>query len=88
MVSPLKYFKADPNNKGRGRGFYYRRISYKRGWFSKFSSARDGVHKIKGKAHPKLGRRYEHAGDRKKVKSMGVFKPTARAKPKKMFGWF
>lgn len=88
MVSPLKYFKSDPNKAGRGRGFYYRRISYKRGWFSKFSNDRDGVHKITGKALPKLSRRYEHAGDRRKVKSMGVFKPTAHTKPRRKWGFF
>lgn len=42
MVGPLKYFKRDPNGKGRGAGWYYHRGN---GYYSKYSLARDRKHK-------------------------------------------
>ena len=56
MVSPLQFKQKDPNNKGRGAGFYYRRSG---NTFSKYSKERDYD---KGK---KTGgsRRYAHATD-------------------------
>lgn len=38
MVTPLRYFKEDPNRLGRGTGVYYHRGH---GYYSKYSIQRD-----------------------------------------------
>ncbi len=48
MPGKLRYFRSDPNKKGRGPGFYYHRGN---GIFSKYSFRRDmklRAHKVKG----------------------------------------
>ena len=66
MPSPLKYYRTDPERKGRGPGMYYYRghPKYK---FSKYSEARDSKIQAKGsKVHtvglPKKSR-YKHTSD-------------------------
>jgi hypothetical protein len=67
MPSPMKFFKSDPMRKGRGKGFYYKRGGYKRGWMSKYSGSQDGSYRPR-KNTKKLQRRYEHTGDRNRMK--------------------
>ena len=80
MVSPIKFFKADPSRRGRGAGLYYKRTSISKGWFSKFTEMGDGVKKSK---EVKFTNAYRHTGDAKPSKmttrkvGRGVFK-----------GWF
>lgn len=45
MVTPIKFFKRDPNNKGRGAGVYYHRGD---GYYSKYSRERDRKKKSMG----------------------------------------
>ena len=45
MVSPLRFFRSDPNKLGRGKGIYYLRG---KGYYSKYSIARDKKIKAKG----------------------------------------
>lgn len=64
MVSSQKYFKRDPNGKGRGAGVYYHRGN---GVYSKYSIVRDKKIKARGyKLHP-VGMpgksRIKHTGD-------------------------
>ena len=74
MVSPLKYFKIDPNGLGRGPGVYYLRGKK---YYSKYSSSRDAkikaknykVHKIGFSINKKTGKhqgsKIQHTGDGK-----------------------
>lgn len=52
MPSSLKYFKKDPNGKGRGAGVYYLRGN---GYYSKYSTVRDSKIKAKGYKTHKVG---------------------------------
>ena len=52
MVTPLKFFRSDPNKKGRGRGVYYHRG---KGIYSKYSIERDSKIKAKGYRTNKIG---------------------------------
>jgi hypothetical protein len=52
MVSPLRFFKKDPNGTGRGRGVYYLRG---KGIYSKYSIERDRKIKAKGYSKSKTG---------------------------------
>jgi hypothetical protein len=45
MVTPLKYFKQDPNRLGRGEGIYYHRGH---GYYSKYSTHRDFMIQARG----------------------------------------
>ena len=88
MVSPLKYYRRDPMNKGRGAGYYYKRShNGNTNWKSKFEATRDAVRK----AHTKISvksLRYQHTGDMKVgQKSHLNVKFNPRAKGKKLFGW-
>ena len=53
--------------KGRGKGYYYNRGGYKRGWMSKYSGLQDGNYRPH-KNTKKLKARYEHTGDRNRQK--------------------
>jgi len=52
MPSPLRFFRKDPNKKGRGRGVYYHRG---KGVFSKYNIERDKKIKAKGWKINKVG---------------------------------
>jgi len=52
MVSPLRFFKTDPNKLGRGKGVYYLRG---KGYYSKYSVERDRKIKAKGWNLNKVG---------------------------------
>ena len=52
MPSPLRFFKKDPNKRGRGRGVYYHRG---KGVFSKYDIERDKKIKAKGWKLNKVG---------------------------------
>jgi len=91
MVSPLTFFGSDPNrskNVNRGRGYYYKRNSYKKGWFSQYTGEADSVRKIKGKSQPKLSRKYQHAGDTTKRKRINHRVQISPRKQRRMKGWF
>jgi len=45
MVTSLKYFRRDPNKKGRGEGVYYHRG---KGYYSKYSIERDKKIRARG----------------------------------------
>ncbi len=45
MPAPIKYYKRDPNGRGRGAGLYYLRGN---GYFSKYSLERDKRKKSRG----------------------------------------
>ena len=90
MVSPLKYFRRDPNKtktRNRGAGYYYKRSSYKRGWYSKYSAMRDAKKRDLRKSK-RLSREYQHAGDlntHRKIKALLNVSP----RKKELFkGWF
>jgi len=85
MVSPLEYKHKDPNKKGRGAGYYYKRNSYKRGHWSKYSGDRDAKKKVIRKSKG-LSFDYSHAGDRK-IRRRSTQKRGKYSK-KKIFGWF
>jgi len=60
MVSPIKYYKSDPNTRNgfeRGSGEYYLRGTYKKiaPFFSKYSLARDEKIKSRGYEEDKIG---------------------------------
>lgn len=61
MVSPLTWKNKDPNNKGRGRGYYYKRYGYKPRHWSRYRKTRDAKIKASEKGFSK---RYEHTGDK------------------------
>jgi len=52
MVSPLRYFKNDPNKMGRGPGVYYLRGN---GYYSQYSIQRDRKKLSKGYQLNKVG---------------------------------
>lgn len=52
MVTSLRYFKKDPNKKGRGTGVYYHRGH---GYYSKYSTVRDSKIKARGYKTHKIG---------------------------------
>lgn len=52
MVSPLKFFKRDPNGLGRGEGIYYLRGNK---YYSKYNPSRDSKIKAKGYKQSKVG---------------------------------
>lgn len=52
MPSPLRFFRRDPNGKGRGRGIYYYRG---KGIYSKYNIERDKKIKAKGWKLNKVG---------------------------------
>ncbi len=64
MVSPLRFFKTDPNKLGRGQGIYYLRG---KGYYSKYDVKRDIKIKAKGYKEHKSG----YAVDRKTGKRKG-----------------
>jgi hypothetical protein len=66
MPSPLKFYRSDPLGKGRGRGYYYKRGGYKRGWMSKYSGSQDGNYRPS--KNRKVTRAYEHTGDKNRMK--------------------
>lgn len=101
MVSPLVWKRTDPNKtktRNRGKGYYYRRSSYKRGWYSKYSGegSQDGAYKFpkvakdgrEGRSTPKLSKRYEHAGDRNRRKRVSHRVQVSPRKQKRKKGWF
>jgi len=45
MPSPLRFFRTDPNKKGRGTGIYYLRA---KGYYSMYDIERDRRKKSKG----------------------------------------
>ena len=72
MPSPLRFFKQDPNGKGRGRGIYYIRAH---GYYSKYDhkkNSRDSKIKAKGWEKHKVGlpkaSSFLHTGDGKRPK--------------------
>ena len=64
MPTPIKFFKDDPNKKGRGPGIYYHRGH---GYYSQYSIARDKARKSEGWEEDKVGlprdTRYPHISD-------------------------
>jgi len=70
MVTPLRFFRTDPNKKGRGQGVYYRRTT-KGGTiiYSKYDIERDKKIKAKGWKASRVGlpgkSRIRHTGDGK-----------------------
>jgi len=52
MPSSIKYYKRDPNGKGRGPGIYYLRG---KGYYSKYSLQRDKAKLSKGWKTHKVG---------------------------------
>ena len=74
MVGPLKYYRRDPNGKGRGPGYYYHRGH---GYYSKFSRLANQRHsdRVGAKGRRRWWRKgkigsgpYKHTHDRR-VKS-------------------
>ncbi len=59
MVGGLKYYKHDPNGRGRGAGFYYHRGN---GIYSLYSQERDAKQNSSTKIK-KGNWRYMHTGD-------------------------
>ena len=60
VVGPLQYFDRDPNNKGRGAGWYYHRG---KGYYSKYEigeNSREANIRAKNKARNPF---YAHTGD-------------------------
>jgi hypothetical protein len=62
MVSVAKYFRADPNRKGRGEGWYYHRGNKV---YSKLTPELDRAIEAKTKLPRGDYHRREHMGDRK-----------------------
>ena len=64
MPGSLKYYRRDPNKKGRGTGLYYHRGN---GVYSKYSQKRDKKKKSKGWKVDKIGKpdstRIPHTSD-------------------------
>lgn len=64
MPTRLKFYRQDPNRKGRGQGVYYHRG---KGIYSKYSVERDKKIKARGYKTHKVGRptksRIRHTGD-------------------------
>lgn len=64
MPSPLRFFRVDPNKKGRGRGVYYLRG---KGVYSKYNIERDRFIKAKNYKIHKIGlpraSTIKHTGD-------------------------
>lgn len=87
MPSPMKFYKRDPNGKGRGQGFYYNRGGYKRGWKSKYSGSQDGVYRPR-KNTKNLKGRYEHTGDRNRNKRTRHKIPVSPRKSRIFKGFF
>jgi len=52
MPSPLRFFRSDPNKKGRGKGIYYLRAG---GYFSMYDIERDRRKKSKGWKKNRVG---------------------------------
>lgn len=59
MVGGLKWYRRDPNRKGRGAGYYYHRGNNE---YSKYSSQND-THKHAKTKIKKGNLRYRHTGD-------------------------
>lgn len=74
----MKFYNRDPMGKGRGRGYYYNRGGYKKGWMSKYSGAHDGTYRPS--KNTKVTGRYEHTGDRNRMKRT---KHKVRTSPRK-----
>ena len=82
MPSPTRFFRADPNKMGRGRGIYYKRGLFKpktpykkfeNSYFSKYDVNRDFLIRAKGWRVNKIGIRDDgkptkipHSGDGRK----------------------
>lgn len=80
MVSPLVWKAKDPNRKGRGAGYYYKRYGYKQGHFSKYSTVRDSL--IRAKKEKNLTKKYRHTAD------LNPSQKTAfKLNRKKFLGW-
>lgn len=64
MVTPLKYFPKDPNDRGRPAGKYYLR---KHGYYSWYNLKRDEIIKAQGFQADKIGQprnsKYLHITD-------------------------
>jgi len=93
MPQPQKYYKRDPDGKGRGAGFYYSRtvpVGKRRVHVhSKYSGRRDASYKYKYAVNqPNLSVRYDHAGDRTHKKKTFHRVKTSPRKTKKFLGWF
>lgn len=87
MVSPLKWKRSDPNKKGRGAGYYYKRNTLKRGWFSKYKLSRDAK---KRATHQKkrVSDTYVHTVDRNtRKKRVATVRKSPRKKVRRK-GWF
>jgi hypothetical protein len=72
MVSPLKYYKRDPESRNRGAGFYYKRYSMPRGtrtvpvWYSRYTGTKmpgGGMDGERRPIHKTRSLRYSHTGD-------------------------
>ena len=81
MPGPIRKFKSDPNNRGRGKGSYYHRG---RGYYSKYSGRRDK--KIDSVGSDPIGEgRYRQTDDRsgRKARARGRQHPKPPRRPKK-----
>ena len=67
MPSPMKFYGSDPIKMGRGKGYYYLRGGYKRGWMSKYTGEHDASYRP-SRNKKKLTRAYEHTGDTDRMK--------------------
>ena len=75
MVSPIKFMRVDPNktkSRNRGAGYYYKRSSVRKNWYSKFTETADGMKKSQ---ETRFAKPYRHTGDaspsRKTTKKLG-----------------
>ena len=63
MVSPIKFMRVDPNktkSRNRGAGYYYKRSSVRKNWYSKFTETADGMKKSQ---ETRFAKPYRHTGD-------------------------
>jgi hypothetical protein len=93
MPQPQKFYKSDPDKKGRGAGFYYARTVPKGNRrvhvHSKYSGSKDGNYKYPNAVgQPKLKAKYDHAGDRTHKKKTHHSVSVTPRKTKKFLGWF
>lgn len=93
MPQPQKFYKRDPDGKGRGAGFYYSRTVPKGRRrvhvHSKYGGRRDGNYKYpNAKGQPHLKPKYDHSGDRTHKRKTTHSVKTSPKKVKRMTGWF
>lgn len=93
MPQPQKFYKRDPNGKGRGAGFYYARTVPKGKRrvhvHSKYSGRRDASYKYPNAVgQPHLKPKYDHAGDRTHKHRTSHTVRVSQRKTKRFLGWF